>query len=109
MGSSTSVTQERKKRQEEERREERWEGTLREEKRKKGTSINKACGCETGELTVDGYEEDEAEELLNSIITPEYLKEGEVNYPIVARKGTNFASQFAKFWNQIISKNERLQ
>ncbi|PRP76528.1 Cohesin subunit SA-1 [Planoprotostelium fungivorum] len=65
----------------------------------------KACGCETGELTVDEYEEDEAQELLNGIITPEYLKEGEMNYPIVARKGTNFASQFAKFWNQIISKS----
>ncbi|PRP87464.1 cohesin subunit SA-1 [Planoprotostelium fungivorum] len=67
----------------------------------------KACGCETGELTVDEYEEDEAQELLNGIITPEYLKEGEMNYPIVTRKGTNFASQFAKFWNQIISKNHQ--
>jgi hypothetical protein len=66
--------------------------------------VSQSCGSRAS-LTLEQLEDDDARKALNEIISPEYFKEGDADYPIASRKFKKFKRHFLEFWNRLVTKS----
>eukprot|EP01117_Protostelium_nocturnum_P016851 TRINITY_DN6750_c0_g1_i1.p1 TRINITY_DN6750_c0_g1~~TRINITY_DN6750_c0_g1_i1.p1 ORF type:complete len:1165 (-),score=589.72 TRINITY_DN6750_c0_g1_i1:42-3536(-) len=63
----------------------------------------KGSGCKVT-ITEKEYNTKGVEKILKELFSSEYVKEGEVEYPLISRKLKKFSGHFLDFWKKLVTK-----